>query len=388
MKNTSSELLLALGLALGATVALGLARFSYALLLPAMRQDLNWNYAFSGGMNTANALGYLFGALVSTRAMRHAGTRSALIWGLGITAMTLALSGLSGDYTFLLVMRLLAGAGGAVVFIAGGVLVAHVAQQTPERSGQVLGIYYAGVGFGILLSGVSLPFLLESGLNWRFGWVLLGMASLLLGAVAGLAAWRLPEPSGSSDKTAAFAPMRLFWAMLAYFCFALGYIAYMTFAVALIRQNGASTAQVALFWATLGISTILVPRFWAKPITQWKAARGLAAALAVVAVGASVPLFSSQFGWMLFSALCFGSFLSVVAATTALARRYLPQQAWGAGIALFTVVFAAGQSLGPVLSGALSDQAGGLRVGLAWSALVLFVGMGLALTQPSELAQA
>jgi hypothetical protein len=212
--------------------------------------------------------------------------------------------------------------------------------------------------------------------------VMLGMASLLLGAVAGLAAWRLPEPSGLSGQPTKFAPMQLLWAMLAYFCFALGYIAYMTFAVALIRQNGASTAQVVLFWATLGISTILVPRFWAKPITQWKAARGLAAALAVVAVGASVPLFSSQFGWMLFSALCFGSFLSVVAATTALARRYLPQQAWGAGIALFTVVFAAGQSLGPVLSGALSDQAGGLQVGLAWSALVLFVGMGLALVQP------
>jgi predicted MFS family arabinose efflux permease len=387
VKNTSSGLLLALGLALGATVALGLARFSYALLLPAMRQDLNWNYALSGGMNTANALGYLFGALISTRVMRQLGTRLAFVWGLGSTAVALALSALSGDYSFLLVMRLLAGAGGAVVFIAGGVLVAHIAQTTPERSGQVLGVYYAGVGFGILLSGVSLPFLLELGLDWRVGWLLLGASSLLLGAAAGLAAGRLPEPSNSGGETATFAPMRLFWAMLAYFCFALGYIAYMTFAVALIRQNGASTAQVALFWATLGISTMLVPRFWAKPITQWKAARGLAAALLVVAVGASVPLFSSQFVWMLFSALCFGSFLSVVAATTALARRYLPQQAWGAGIALFTVVFAAGQSLGPVLSGALSDQAGGLQVGLAWSALVLFVGMGLAFAQPSELVQ-
>jgi predicted MFS family arabinose efflux permease len=387
MKNTSSELLLALGLALGAAVALGLARFSYALLLPAMRQDLDWNYALSGGMNTANAVGYLLGALAATRVMQLLGTRLAFVLSLLLIAFSLAFSAAFAGYAFLLVMRLLAGIGGAVVFIAGGVLVAHVAQQTFERSGQVLGVYYAGVGLGILLSGVSLPFLLEAGLNWRVAWLILGIGSLLLGAGATAAAWRLPEPSRSSGEQSKFAPMKLFWAMLAYFCFALGYIAYMTFAVALIRQNGASTAQVALFWATLGITTILVPRFWAKPITQWKAARGLAAALAVVAVGASVPLFSSQFGWMLFSALCFGSFLSVVAATTSLARRYLPQQAWGAGIALFTVVFAAGQSLGPVLSGALSDQAGGLQVGLAWSALVLFVGMGLALLQPSELVQ-
>jgi hypothetical protein len=33
----------ALVLALGAAVSLGLARFSYALLLPAMRADLGWS---------------------------------------------------------------------------------------------------------------------------------------------------------------------------------------------------------------------------------------------------------------------------------------------------------------------------------------------------------
>jgi predicted MFS family arabinose efflux permease len=381
---TSSLLFSALGLALGATVALGLARFSYALVLPAMRQDLNWNYVLAGGMNTANAVGYLLGALAATRAMRLLGTRLAFIGGLLLTALALALSALLGAYEFLLLMRLLAGVGGAVVFIAGGVLIAHVAQQTPTHSGQVLGIYYAGVGFGILLSGVSLPFLLEMGVDWRRVWWLLGLGSLGLGSVAAWAAWQLPEPASSSGQQGAVSPWRLFWAMLAYFCFALGYIAYMTFAVALVRQNGASTAQVALFWATLGITTMLVPRFWAKPITHWQAARGMAAAMTVVALGAAVPMFSSQFGWMLFSALCFGSFLSVVASTTALARRYLPFSAWSAGITLFTIVFAAGQSLGPVLSGFLSDQAGGLQTGLAWSAGILFLGAVLALLQGVE----
>jgi predicted MFS family arabinose efflux permease len=387
MKNTSSGLLLALGLALGATVALGLARFSYALLLPAMRQNLSWNYALSGGMNTANAVGYLLGALAATRAMQLWGVRLVFMWGLGLTALALALSGLFDGYGFLLCMRVLAGMGGALVFIAGGVLIAHVAQQFPAQSGGLLGVYYAGVGFGILLSGVSLPFLLEAGTDWRVAWLVLGLGSVFLGGLAALAAWRLPEPSTSSGQEGTVSLLGLFWALLAYFCFAFGYIAYMTFAVALIRQNGASTAQVALFWATLGITTMLVPRLWARPITQWAAARGMAGAMLLVAIGASVPLFSSQFVWMLFSALCFGSFLSVVAATTALSRRYLPQNAWSSGIALFTVVFALGQSLGPLLSGALSDQAGGLQVGLAWSAGALFVGMGLALLQPTKYNQ-
>jgi predicted MFS family arabinose efflux permease len=60
-------LLLAVALSLGSAIALGLARFSYALLLPPMRLDLAWNFAQAGAMNTANAFGYLLGALAFSR---------------------------------------------------------------------------------------------------------------------------------------------------------------------------------------------------------------------------------------------------------------------------------------------------------------------------------
>ena len=39
------------------------ALLAYALLLPPMRADLQWSYTLAGAMNTANALGYLLGAL-------------------------------------------------------------------------------------------------------------------------------------------------------------------------------------------------------------------------------------------------------------------------------------------------------------------------------------
>ena len=48
-------LAVALALALAAAVSLGLARFSYALLLPPMRTDLGWSYLPAGAMNTVNA---------------------------------------------------------------------------------------------------------------------------------------------------------------------------------------------------------------------------------------------------------------------------------------------------------------------------------------------
>ena len=48
-------------------------------------------------------------------------------------------------------------------------------------------------------------------------------------------------------------------------------------------------------------------------------------------------------------------FLSVVASTTALVRHNLPAAAWPGGIAAFTIVFAAGQIVGPSLVGAVAD---------------------------------
>ena len=55
-----ADIWIAIGLSMGAAVSLGFSRFAYALLLPAMRSSLHWNYVQAGGMNTSNALGYVF----------------------------------------------------------------------------------------------------------------------------------------------------------------------------------------------------------------------------------------------------------------------------------------------------------------------------------------
>jgi hypothetical protein len=62
------------GLAMGPAVALGLARFAYALLLPSMRTDRGWSFADAGAMNTANAAGYLAGALDTAFCLGRIGT--------------------------------------------------------------------------------------------------------------------------------------------------------------------------------------------------------------------------------------------------------------------------------------------------------------------------
>ena len=72
---------LAVALSLGAAVSLGVTRFAYGLLLPPMRADLGWSYTLAGAMNTANALGYLLGALVTPRLMARFGPSARLLGG-------------------------------------------------------------------------------------------------------------------------------------------------------------------------------------------------------------------------------------------------------------------------------------------------------------------
>ncbi|WP_407569587.1 YbfB/YjiJ family MFS transporter [Deinococcus altitudinis] len=386
-----SPLLSAAGLALGAAVALGFGRFSYALLLPPMRDSLAWNYTQAGSLNTANGLGYLLGAVLAPLFIGRWGARPAFLAAMLLTALGLLLTPLSGQFGWLIVWRLIVGLGGAVTFTAGGLLAAQAASLAPARqAGTVLTTFYAGASLGILLTGLGLPPLLANlgpG-GWRAGWALLGVASLVGLAVAyvatrsGSARGQAGAPTGSAPIGAVHL-RPLSRSLLAYACSGLGYVAYTTFSVTYLRAQGASTGQITLFWTLLGLAGLLAPLLWSRLLAKVWGGRTMGVLMAVMSVGAALPVLSAAPWVAALSAVLFGATcLSVVASTTALARQSLPPAVWGAGVATYTITFAAFQSLGPLLTGALADHgAGGLRLGLGLSALVLLIGAGLAFSQ-------
>lgn len=375
------------GLALGPAVALGLARFAYALLLPTMRAELHWSLAIAGAMNTANALGYLAGALATAGLARRYGARLTFLAGLGVTVASLLLTATTRDTSALLVLRAVAGLSGAIAFIAGAGLVAGAAAGAgARRTAMLLGIYFAGGGAGIVISGLSVPALLgatASSTGWQWGWLLLGA----LGAAALVPAWLAarvsgePPPPPQHDRRW---PARRFVALLAsYALFGAGYIAYMTFIVAFLRDGGARTGEITGFWAVLGAASILGAFCWVRPIARSRGGRGASVVLAAVAAGAILPLVSRSAPAAMASAVLFGgSFLAVVTSVTAVARRSLRPHHWTPAIAALTVAFAVGQCVGPVLTGVLSEGPAGLRIGLGVSAGLLVAAALIALGQP------
>lgn len=155
-------LALAAALSLGAAVSLGVTRFAYGLLLPTMRSDLGWSYTLAGAMNTANALGYLVGALVTPWLLKRRTPVELLVLGSLLASLFMAGSGFFTDAPSLLVQRLLAGVASALVFIAGGLLAARLGALAPKRMGLILGLYYGGTGLGILLSALLVPAVLQA----------------------------------------------------------------------------------------------------------------------------------------------------------------------------------------------------------------------------------
>ncbi|PTT20643.1 MFS transporter [Acidovorax sp. HMWF029] len=379
---------LAVALSMGAAISLGITRFSYALLLPPMREDLGWSYTLAGGMNTANALGYLLGALATPLLLRRAAAGRVLLVGAVLASVFMGLSGFFTAAPWLLLQRLLAGVASALVFIAGGLLAARLGAHEPGRSGLLLGLYYGGTGWGISLSALLVPGVLAAAgpvpHPWAWAWWALALACAAATAVLWWPAQALqvlaPPPASPTAFNITPPPARLHWralapALLGYGLFGVGYIGYMTFVVALLREQGASGGAITGFYALLGLAVVLSSRIWAGLLDRSRGGEALARLNALLGVATLLPAVTGAWPVVLASGLLFGGvFLSVVASTTALVRHNLPQALWASGISAFTIVFAAGQIVGPTVVGWIADGPGGLARGLVFSACALWVG--------------
>ncbi len=370
-------------LSFGPIVSNSFARFAYALLLPAMRNDLHWSYAQAGTINTVNAFGYLLGALLVRWLIPRTGNRALFAAGMVVTGVALLATGLAREFDTLLVTRVAAGIGGAAVFICGGALSGNIFPQRPGLATTTIAVYFAGAGIGLMASGVIVPFALDAGgdATWPQAWRWMGWSSLLMAAASGWAAWSIAEP-GAAPGSARWRIGDFAAELASYGAFALGYIGYMTFVIAWMRAHGAATVEVAAVWFVLGLATLLAPAVWRGPAERWPGGRPLAAVMAVLASGAALPLVATSFPAMLVSAALFGvAMFSAPSSISSFIKRALPKPAWGSAMATFTALFAAGQIVGPLATGALADAYGSLWPGLAASAAVLALGVPLALMQ-------
>jgi predicted MFS family arabinose efflux permease len=379
----------ALLVSLGAAVGQGFARFGYALLLPPMQQSLGWTYAQAGVVNSANALGYLAGALAVGPFVARWGAPRVVRFSLLAVSLSLIASGLFSAFWVLLVARVVAGAGAGLMFIGGVAVV--LALDASHRSDLPVGVYYAGPGIGIAVSGVVVPWLLGAlGWEWHAVWIALGALGLLAQVLiepplrqASRAIQRVRLASGPASRLVLGDYLRLWPGMLAYTLFGLGYIGYMTFVIAFLRATQVPPLVIQGFWVLLGVCAALCGFTWRPILRRLAPHHALCCILAALCVGAALPVMVNELWSFALSAVLFGSsFLAVVTAITAQVRRTLPAERWTTIMGNAPALFALGQLLGPTLTGLIADTSGGLVLGLRGSAALLGIAAAIALIKP------
>ncbi len=240
-------------------VGIGLARFAYTPLLPAIIGAHWFAPSAAAYLGAANLAGYLAGALMG-RPMAAKIALPVLLRGLMLlaTAAFFACSvPLSPIWFF--VWRLLSGiSGGALMVLAAPTVLPHVPHQ---RRGVASGAIFAGVGLGIAASGTLVPLLLRQGL--ALTWCGLGALSLLLTLVA-WGGWPSGHPrptSGQANRIHTPQPtVRLRALYLQYGLNAVGLVPHMLFLVDYVARGlGEGLDSGAQYWVLFGLGAVVGP---------------------------------------------------------------------------------------------------------------------------------
>ena len=373
------------GLALGVTVTNSFARFAYGLILPAMKSEMDWTYAQAGWLNTANALGYIVGAVIT---MLFIGRRSpTLLFAFGLITTTIALlaTGLNAALWWQTMWRILAGLFGAMSFSTAGVLVAGLFKDSPRHNALAIAILFGtGGGVGIVLAGAALPGMLDhyGNSSWPMAWVTVGAVSVSFLPLSLWAAAQLSVPVQIQSKAPALPIRRMLAQMAGYAGFGLGYIVYLTFLSAWMTEQSASAEFISAVWVLLGLCICISPLVWRPILARHASGVPLAMILSCIALGSALPVLWPGSLSLLISAVVFGlSVFMAPSAVTNFTRQNLQPESWGQAISLFTVIFAVAQTLGPYGAGLVGDLSHNIGTGLLVAAALLLIGAVIAWTQ-------
>jgi MFS family permease len=372
-QNERSVLYILVGGMLGMVVAMGIGRFAFTPILPLMQRDLAMSNTLAGWLAGLNYLGYLAGAILCSVSPQI--LRSRLLTGsaLLLSLVTTLFMGLTVSAFWWGAMRLVGGWASAILFI---VISAEVGEALTRRGyGHWVGALYAGVGFGIAISGLIVPQLDLVG-GWSLSWIGMGMIATVL-AVFGILLGRRRElvQAVTINKAGHAGSLRVVHLLaVAYFFEGLGYIVTATFIVAIITITPGLESFAPYSWVAVGLAAVPSTLFWPYLARRIGSQRALLSAYTLQAAGILVSIHANTVFEVVFAAISFGgTFMGIVAMTLAEGNQRM-QGEGGRAAAFLTASFGVGQVLGPVLAGILADLQQGFALPLMLAAACVILG--------------
>ncbi|HZU89651.1 MAG TPA: YbfB/YjiJ family MFS transporter [Stellaceae bacterium] len=366
-------------------VGIGLARFGYTPLIPALIAAHWFTPAASVSLGAANLFGYLLGALGARALASRAGLKASLRAMMALTAASFFACAWPLGFLWFFVWRVLSGmTGGGLMALAAPAVLPHI---PPSRRGLAGGAIFTGVGLGIAASGTLVPLLVKAGLVET--WLGLGLLALLMTMLAwngwppaprdhrsrgdsnGEARRAVPPAGHSPDQVRglkarrglkahphegafpAHAPPatgRVLRALyLEYALNAVGLVPHMIFYVDFIARGlGRGLAVGARYWVLFGLGALVGPLLAGHLGDRIGFRAALRLAFIVETLAVALPLASVATPALAVSSFVVGAFVpGIVAVVIGRMRELVPRDPPGqrAAWSLCTTAFALGQAL-------------------------------------------
>lgn len=161
-------------------LGIGLSRFAFTPLIPALVQARWFTAAQAGYLGATNLAGYLVGAAVARWLARSVHPNTLIKAAMIIGSASFVACATPLGFTWYFFWRLISGVIGGVLMVLAPTAV--LAATPVDRRGRVAGIVFTGVGAGIALSGTAVPSLVRAGLPTA--WITLGVIGLALTLLA------------------------------------------------------------------------------------------------------------------------------------------------------------------------------------------------------------
>jgi len=363
---------------------LGFGRFAYPMLLPSMRQSLDFNYIQMGFLSGGILLGYLLFSLIGGVLATRFGPKRIVIGSLLCGALSMFFIGRLLGFFPLLFFTFAMGAGGGGVHISMTTL--PMAWFEKRSLGRAVGVLTGGTGLGIIVTGVLLPYLLShlGQEAWRQCWFLLALTTFTV-AIGG---WIfLKEKPGeisilslTPDEDRKAVPPRgrgdeftLKAIFLIYFIFGFAYNIYTTYFVAyMIEEIHISEKTAGSLWAIFGWMCMVSGVVWGFVSDRLGRRKALLWNNGVISLALILPLCFHQVFLLGISTFLFGfTFLGTVAIIAASIGDQVGEKR-ASVYGLVTLIHGIGQFLGTTLGGTLRDLTGSFLLTLL-SSLVGFL---------------
>ncbi len=238
-------------------VGIGLGRFAYTPLLPALI-DASWfTESDAVYLGAANLAGYLAGALGGKRMAARLAAHQVIRAMMLLCAASFIACAVPLSFLWYFTWRFCAGyTGGALMVLGASTVLPHV---PAEKRGIAGGVIFTGVGLGIALSGTMVPALIGIGLVET--WTAVGALSLAL-TLASWRYWPPAEPGTGPTPQKPASAFRLPFASLyaVYSLVAAGLVAHMVFLVDYVARGlGQGITVGGFYWFLFGAGAAIGP---------------------------------------------------------------------------------------------------------------------------------